>query len=104
MTKKTAVATAFVRKLESIRSDDRVASIARFFTGSEPGRASDTKVMGVPFGQVFAAAKQHAHASLADIETLLDSRFYEVRMGAVSIMDVQARAKNTTPAQRKALF
>jgi 3-methyladenine DNA glycosylase AlkD len=104
MTKKTPGATAFVRKLESIRSDDRVASIARFFTGGEPGRTRDTKVMGVPFGQVFAAAKQHAHASLADIETLLDSRFYEVRMGAVSIMDVQARARATTPEQRKALF
>ena len=104
MRKKTPVATAFTRKLESIRSGDRVAAIARFVTGGEPGRTRDTKVMGVPFGQVFAAAKQHAHASLADIETLLDSRFYEVRMGAVSIMDAQARAKATTLSQRKALF
>src|SRR5262245_34288568 len=104
MTRKTAVATAFVRKLESMRSSDRVASIARFFTGGEPGRTRDTKVMGVPFGQVFAAAKQHAHASLAEIEILLDSRFYEVRMGAVSIMDFQARARATAPDRRRALF
>ncbi len=60
--------------------------------------------MGVPFGKVFAVAKKFTGASLADIEELLESRFYEVRMGAVSIMDFQARAKSTTPAQRKALF
>lgn len=42
--------------------------------------------------------------SLADVETLLDSRYYEVRLGAVSIMDFQARSKRTTPEQRQALF
>lgn len=105
MTKtKTAVATTFVRRLQAIKSPDKVEYVARFFTGGEPGRVSDTKTMGVPFGQVFAEAKQFSHASLDDIEALLESPFYEVRMGAVSIMDFQARARATTPADRKALF
>jgi 3-methyladenine DNA glycosylase AlkD len=102
--KKTPVATSFVRRLDALKSADKVDYVARFFAGGEPGRARDTKTMGVPFGQVFAAAKQFAHASLDDIEALLESPFYEVRMGAVSIMDFQARAKATTPASRKALF
>ena len=101
---KTPVATSFVRRLDAIKSADKVDYVARFFTGGEPGRARDTRMLGVPFGQVFAAAKQFTHASLDDIEALLESPFYEVRMGAVSIMDFQARAKTTTPAQRKALF
>ena len=44
------------------------------------------------------------HASLDVIEELLDSNFYEVRMCAVSILDFRARAKTTTPAEKKALF
>jgi len=101
---KRPVATSFVRRLDALKSADKVDSVARFFTGGEPGRARDTRTLGVPFGQVFAAAKQFTHASLADIETLLESPFYEVRMGAVSIMDFQARATTTTPSDRKALF
>jgi 3-methyladenine DNA glycosylase AlkD len=41
---------------------------------------------------------------LADIERLLDSAYYEVRLGAVSIMDFQARAKRTPAGRREALF
>src|SRR5215813_2992313 len=41
---------------------------------------------------------------LADIEKLLESPYYEVRMGAVSMMDFQARNKRITPEQRQALF
>ena len=41
---------------------------------------------------------------LSEIDKLLDSVYYEVRMGAVSIMDFQARAKSTTAGQRKALY
>ena len=42
----------------------RLTTSRAFFTGGEPGRARDTKTLGVPFGQVFAAAKQFTHASL----------------------------------------
>ena len=94
----------FVASLEAFKSAQQVEKTRRFFAGSEPGRPGETQFMGVPFGKVFAVAKKFERASLADIEELLESRFYEVRMGAVSIMDFQARAKSTTPAQRKALF
>lgn len=93
-----------VASLDALKSAQQVEKTRRFFAGDEPGRPGETKFMGVPFGKVFAVAKKFAGASLADIEELLESPFYEVRMGAVSIMDFQARAKSTTPAQRKALF
>jgi len=41
---------------------------------------------------------------LAEIEKLLENKYYEVRMGAVSMMDFQARNKRITPEDRKALF
>jgi hypothetical protein len=40
-----------------------VDDVARLFTGGEPGRGRNTKTMGVPFGQVLAAAKQFTPAS-----------------------------------------
>ena len=61
-------------------------------------------MLGVTFGNIFRIAKQFADMPLTGIEQLLDSPYYEVRMGAVSIMDFQARNKKTTPEQRKALF
>ncbi|CAI8705034.1 hypothetical protein [Chryseobacterium sp. IT-36CA2] len=48
------------------------------------------------FDDVFAAAKESSEMPLVEINKLLDSDFYEVRMGAVSIMDFQARSKKTS--------
>jgi 3-methyladenine DNA glycosylase AlkD len=41
---------------------------------------------------------------LEEINQLLDSDFYEVRMGAVSIMDFQAGDKKTSVERKKELF
>lgn len=41
---------------------------------------------------------------LNEIETLLESDYYEIRMSAASIMDYQAKNKHTTEAGKKALF
>ena len=61
-------------------------------------------MLGVSIGKIFPIAKRFTDMPLADVERLLDSPYYEVRMGAVSIMDFAARGKNTGPEQRKALF
>ena len=78
--------------------------VGRFFRGNDDGSAPDNRIMGVEFGTIFAVAKQFANTPLQEIEKLLESPLYEARMAAVSIMDFQARAGSTTPAQRKALF
>jgi hypothetical protein len=93
-------ASGFVKRLRAISSRREIEKVARFFDGDGKGN----RIMGVPIGKVFPVAKEYVHASMADVETLLESPYYEVRMGAVSIMDFQARAKSTSPAQRKALF
>jgi 3-methyladenine DNA glycosylase AlkD len=41
---------------------------------------------------------------LAEIETLLEDPLHNARVGAVSVMDFQARSRATTPERRKALF
>lgn len=58
----------------------------------------------VSMGQVFALAKECMDMPPKEIETLLESPFHKVRVGAVSIMDWQARSKKTPEARRKELF
>jgi 3-methyladenine DNA glycosylase AlkD len=55
-------------------------------------------------GQVFALAKEFIDMPLEEVEKLLESAIHEARVGAVSIMDFQARSKKTTEARRKDLF
>jgi 3-methyladenine DNA glycosylase AlkD len=58
----------------------------------------------VRMGDVFALAKEFMDMGLDDIERLLESPVHEARVGAVSIMDFQARKKKTSEARRKELY
>lgn len=93
-----------VAKLEELADPAAVSTASRFFRDDPNAHSSDNKMLGVRHGDVFKVAKQFIDMPLTDIEKLLDSRYYEVRLGAVSIMDFQARAKRITVEQRKALF
>ena len=55
-------------------------------------------------GQIFALAKAHVDMPLAEIRTLLRSPGHLARVGAVSIMDFQARSRKTSADGRRALF
>jgi 3-methyladenine DNA glycosylase AlkD len=55
-------------------------------------------------GQVFELAKEFIDMPSTEIEKLLESRYHEVRAGALSIMDKQARSKKTPESSRKELF
>lgn len=51
------------------------------------------KVIGVPMGEVFALAKEFMGMPLDEIEKLLEPPVHEGRVGAVSMMDFEARNK-----------
>jgi 3-methyladenine DNA glycosylase AlkD len=55
-------------------------------------------------GQVFALAKEFIEMPPEEIELLLESPIHEIRAGALSIMDKQARSKRTPEPRRKELF
>jgi 3-methyladenine DNA glycosylase AlkD len=88
----------FVKRLKALRS----SSVAK----SHDHLASDNGdlILGVRMGQVFALAKEFMDMPLDEVEKLLESAIHEARVGAVSIMDFQARSKKTTEARRKELF
>jgi 3-methyladenine DNA glycosylase AlkD len=59
---------------------------------------------GVGMGQIFALAKECMDMSPDEIEQLLESPVHAVRVGAVSVMDFQARSKKVPAAQKRELF
>jgi 3-methyladenine DNA glycosylase AlkD len=57
-----------------------------------------------PMRAIFALAKEFVAMQSAEIETLLERPEHEARVGAVSIMDYQARTRGITQARRKELY
>jgi 3-methyladenine DNA glycosylase AlkD len=91
-------ANEFLKKLKALRSPAVAKSHSHLTSGD------DDAVLGVRMGQVFALAKEFMDMPLDEVETMLVSPYHEMRVGAVSIMDFQARSKKTTGARRKELF
>ncbi|CAM3683981.1 DNA alkylation repair protein [Occultella aeris] len=58
----------------------------------------------VPMREVFALAKAFIDTDPAEIETMLESPDHLMRVGAVSIMDFQARSRRTPPERRRELY
>lgn len=58
----------------------------------------------VPMRDVFALAKEFIDMSPAEIERLLDRPEHMARVGAVSVMDWQARRRSTTAQRRRELY
>lgn len=90
--------------LKKIAQPAAVKEVSRFFRVDPDADSSDNKFLGVSIGKIFPIAKQFTEMPLDEIEKLLENPYYEVRLGGVSVMDFQARAKKITPEQRKALF
>jgi 3-methyladenine DNA glycosylase AlkD len=59
---------------------------------------------GVGMGKIFTLAKERMDMDLGQVERLLASPRHEDRVGAVSIMDWQARNKKTGADQKRELF
>jgi len=91
-------AKQFMERLKSLRS----AGTAKFHT--HLASDADDEVIGVRMGQVFALAKAFMNMELEEVGKMLESPIHEMRVGAVSIMDFQARSKKSTDARRKELF
>jgi len=91
-------AQQFFERLKALRSP----AVAK----SHDHLASDKNdaIFGVRMGQVFALAKEFMSMELDEVEAMLESPIHEMRVGAVSVMDFQARSKKITDTRRKELF
>jgi hypothetical protein len=82
-------AAQFVERLEALRP---------------PDASGPDDYHGVGMGQIFSLARACMDMSLAEIELLLASPVHAVRVGAVSVMDFQARDRKTSPERKRGLF
>ena len=97
-------AEQFVARLTSYSSPAEREKNQRFFkTGSGDYGEGDV-FMGVRMGRIFALAKEFIELPPEEMERLLESPVHEVRVGAVSIMDWQARRKKTPESRRQELY
>ena len=97
-------AAAFVAALEARRTEEQLEAYQARFQFEIGDQADDDYFIGVRMGDVFELAKEYVDMDPAEIETLLESPIHEARVGAVSIMDWQARRKSATEERRRELY
>jgi 3-methyladenine DNA glycosylase AlkD len=100
----TLNANQFTKKLKARSSRAELEKIQRYFKSGEGEYAEGDQFIGVRMGDVFKLAKEFVDLPLSEVEKLLESPIHEDRVGAVSIMDFQARNKKTSAERRKELF
>ena len=91
-------ADKFLKRLKAARSSAVAKSHSHLAADDEDA------ILGVRMGEVFALAKEFMNMPLDEVEKMLESSIHEMRVGAVSIMDFQARSKKTPESRRKELF
>src|SRR4051794_33948938 len=91
---------AFLVQLNRFKSIAELKNVQRFFRDDNPAN----KFIGIRMSKLFELAKQFSEMDLNEVEGLLESEYYEARMGAVSIMDFQARNRKASPILKKQLF
>lgn len=97
-------AKQFVERLKSYVSPVELKKIQRYFKTGAGDYGEDDVFIGVRMGQIFTLAKEFIDMAPKEIEKLLESPVHEARVGAVSIMDWQARSKKTPESRRKELY
>ncbi|RAW00855.1 DNA alkylation repair protein [Pseudochryseolinea flava] len=104
ITKNAPTAKHFIALMKTHQSDEELIKIQRYFKSGEGEYGAGDKFMGIRMGTLFKLAKDSIEMSPTEISKLLDHSVHEVRAGALSIMNYQARAKKTDEVHRKVLF
>lgn len=94
-------AEEFRKKISEKASKQDRLKIERYFKPKAPG---EDIFIGVKMGEIFQLAKDCMDMSPSEIEKLLESPIHEMRVGAVSIMDFQARSNKIGEERKKELF
>src|SRR5689334_22516527 len=97
---KPTIVTAkqFIEALTALQSPIEFAKNQRYITELN---TTNTKCLGVRMKTIFDTANVFTLMSVNEIEKLFAYPYYEVRMGAVCIMDFQAKHKTTSESGKK---
>lgn len=97
-------AACFTEKLYAMQSPEELVKIQRYFKSGEGQYGEGDVFIGVRMGNVFSLAKEFIKMPTDELEKLLESPVHELRTGALSIMNQQARNNKMSETDRKALY
>jgi 3-methyladenine DNA glycosylase AlkD len=93
----TPATSEFVAALREASNPDQRPAI-------EQRIGPDDETLGIRMRDLFDTARSAAAMPLDEVETLFASRLYEVRMGAICILDFRAKARRVDDAERERLY
>ncbi|MCU1578962.1 MAG: alkylation repair protein [Rhodoglobus sp.] len=97
-------AASYIDGIGALASPAEAEKYNRYFKTGAGQYAEGDSFVGVPMGSVFALAKRHLGMPVGELETLLESGIHEVRAGALSIMNEEAKRRKTPEPRRRELF
>ncbi|WP_120005108.1 DNA alkylation repair protein [Nesterenkonia muleiensis] len=95
----TSTAETVYAELKKLRTQSEREKITRRLPTD-----SGLEAVGVRMKEVFDTAKARTDLPLSEVQSLLTSRWYEVRMVAVAILDFKARQRGLTDTDRRDLY
>lgn len=93
-------AKQFVKELTALKTKADLEKNSRFLHNGSKANLC----LGVRMGKIFETAKKYKNMPLEEIAVLIKNPYYEIRMGAVSILDFLARDKKRDEKFKKRLF
>ena len=97
-------AARFVEHLAALVAPPARPDFLRAHSAGRRRADADGSSFAIRMGSIFELAKTFIDLPPEEIDRLLDSPVHEVRVGALSVMDKQARRNATPEARRKELF
>ena len=97
-------AAAFIKELKAMQSEVEKQKSLRYFKTGKGQYAETDQFLGIRMGNLFNVVKKYEGMPVAELEKLLDSKYHEVRAGAISIMDKESRKKKIDPERLKSFF
>ncbi|MBP2478787.1 3-methyladenine DNA glycosylase AlkD [Crossiella equi] len=100
----TLSAATYAEAIMALANDVEREKLQRYFKTGPGEYGEGDQFLGVRMAQLFDLAKQHLELPPAELDQLLLSPWHEIRAGALSVMDKQARRKRTPDTRRAELY
>jgi hypothetical protein len=103
-TSRHLTAASFLKQLKPLQSEKEKEKTLRYFKSGKDQYGEGDKFLGVRMGTLFSLVRQFEGMTVNELEKMLESPWHEMRAGAISIMNMEAKKKNTSNERLKLFF
>lgn len=97
-------AAEFTARIVALADPEAAAQLQRYFKTGPGEYGAGDEFLGVRMAQLSPLAREFIELPPEQLDELLTSPLHEIRAGALSIMDKQARRRRTTEERRRQLY